>query len=264
MKRKTMLSLLLTLGISMTASLSDAAHIDSYRDIILQGDYTIRYDNITPAPRVTNRDRVNLFGSSGMATNRNDYLTNRQQSGIVVSSGKDKYEEVGDGTFNMCRLKKGSETFVFTKYKKGDGYEYFGNKKGKVEANSRNALAEIVSGESYGDPELSYMLNAMLPDSAKSGTMPHYSFVKGGNLPNGLTYEDYKADDGGTTRIIRYYFNGTELVKIASASYYRKENGQLDGHKCIIKVNEFSSLPDRKLLSLPEGLEDVTKRETRR
>ena len=244
----------------MTAGTSEAAHIDSYRNIILQGDYTIRYDNITPAPRVTNRDRMDLFGSSGMAVNRNDYLTNRQKTGIVTSNGKDRYEEVGDGEFNMCRLKKGGETFVFTKYKKGDGYEYFGSKKGKVEANSRNALAELVSGESYGDPEFSVVLNAMLPDSAKSADMPRFALVKSGTLSNGLSYEDYKAAKEGMTHIIRYYFDGTDLVKIASAAYYRKENGQLDGHKCIIKIREFSSLPDRKLLSLPEGLEDVTKR----
>lgn len=261
MRRKTMLSLLLSLGIAVLPNLSEAGHLDSYREIILQGEYTIRYDNITPAPRVTNRDRMELFGSSGMAVERNDYLTNRQRRGIVVSSGKDKYEEVGDGVFDMCRLKKGGETFVFTKYKKGDGYEYFGSKKGKVEANSRNALAEVLSGESYGDPELSSMLNAMLPDSAKSANMPHYSLVKEGSLPNGLSYEDHKALDGGITHIIRYYFNGADLVKIASASYHKEKNGTLKGHKCIIKVNEFSSLPDRKLLSLPEGLEDVTKRE---
>ena len=39
--------------------------------------------------------------------------------------------------------------------------------------------------------------------------------------------------------------------------------GNVSGRKCIIKINEFSENPDRKLLSLPEGLEDITNRNIR-
>ena len=36
---------------------AEAAQIDAYREILLSNSYTIRYENITPAPRVTNKDR---------------------------------------------------------------------------------------------------------------------------------------------------------------------------------------------------------------
>ena len=64
----------------------------------------------------------------------------------------------------------------------------------------------------------------------------------------------------GITEVVRYYFSGMKLVKIAAASYYKKNDGTIDGRKCIIKINEFSSVPDRTLLKLPDGLKDVTKR----
>ena len=34
----------------------EAAKIDAYQKILESGRYTIRYDNLTPFPRVTNRD----------------------------------------------------------------------------------------------------------------------------------------------------------------------------------------------------------------
>ena len=49
-------------------------------------------------------------------------------------------------------------------------------------------------------------------------------------------------------------------MKIASATYYTNAKGELDGTRCIIKIDEFSPTPDKKYLSLPEGLKDTTKR----
>ena len=161
----------------------EASQLDYYRDLLLKKVYTIRYENITPPPRVTNRDKIELFGKNGLAVNKNDYLTNKQIIGIITSNGEDRYEEVGDGIFNMCRLTKGSENFLFTKYKKDNAYEYFGTKKGKVEANSRNYLAEIMEGQSYGDPAFSNLLNAIIPDSKKSANLPKYKFVTSGKCP---------------------------------------------------------------------------------
>lgn len=237
-----------------------SGRLETYRNILIGKQYTIRYENITPSPRVTNRDRVNVFGSSGMAVNQNDYLTNKVKRGIVVGDGEDRYEEVGDGNFDMCRLTKGSETFLFTRYTKGDRIEYFGSKKNKVEANSRNYMAEIIDGQSYGDADVSRLLNAMLPDNLKSVDMPHYVYVTSGTLNNGLYYEDYKSTDNHALSAIRYYFSSNSLVKIAAVSYIKNSDGTVIGRKCIIKINEFSATPDKKLLSLPEGLEDVTNR----
>ena len=59
---------------------------------------------------------------------------------------------------------------------------------------------------------------------------------------------------------IRYYFKGNKMVKIAAASYYVLPNGKLDGNKAIIKIKEFSAIPDATYLNLPTGVKDVTKK----
>ena len=266
MKKKKLLAILTGGLITMTALLpaADAAKIDAYRDILLGKSYTIKYDNITPPPRVTNRDKMELFGKSGLSVENNDYLTNRQRSGIIVGDGVDRYEEVGDKEFSMCRLTKGHEDFYFTKYKKGDRYTYFGTKENKVEANAKNYLAEVIEGESYGDPDVTRLLKAMLPADKKTAGQPVYTFIKGGNLPGGLSYEDYKGTREGMTSLIRYYFQGNDLVKIASGDFLRNPDGSIDGQKCIIRISEFTALPDRSLLKLPEGVEDVTKRKDKK
>ena len=246
---------------SFTANVK-ANNLDTYREILISKNYTIRYENITPSPRITNKDRIELFGSSGMAVNQNDYLLNKIKRGIVVSSGDDRYEEVGDGSFDMCRLTKSNENFLFTKYTKDNRITYYGTKKNKVEANSRNYLAEIIEGQSYGDEDMSWLLNAMLPNDLKSADMPRYFHVKSGKLSN-VSYEDYKSDDDNTLSAIRYYFEGSKLVKISAVSYRKTVDGNVSGRKSIIKINEFSSTPDTKFLSLPEGLEDITNRKVR-
>ena len=243
---------------------TEANNLDAYREILINKNYTIRYENITPAPRITNRDRIELFGSSGMAVNQNDYLLNKIKRGIVISNGNDRYEEVGDGNFDMCRLTKGDENFLFTKYTKDNRITYYGTKKNKVEANSRNYLAEIIEGQSYGDEDMSWLINAMLPDDLKNDDMPHYYYVSSGKLNNNLNYEDYKSNDDDTLSAIRYYFEDNRLIKIAAVSYKKLSNSNVSGHKCIIKIDEFSSIPDKKFLSLPEGLEDVTDRDNRK
>ncbi|MBO6177941.1 MAG: hypothetical protein J6O04_02040 [Selenomonadaceae bacterium] len=244
---------------SCVLSVSEAAKIDAYKNILLSKSYTIKYDNITPPRRLTNRDKTPLFGNSGMAVDKNDYLTNRQRSGVVTSDGQNRYEEVGDGTFSQCRLIKGNEVFNFTKYPQKNNpkiFEYMGNKKNKVAAVKRNYLAEAVEGESYGDTDVTRILNIMLSKNANAT----YFYAGGGALPNGLSYEDYKSSAGGFTGVIRYYFNGNDLVKIAATEFYKNNSGNLEGAKHIIKIKEFVSEPDQQLLKLPEGLSDTTKR----
>ena len=263
--RNRLLSAMMGGIIAMGAALpvADAAKIDAYRNMILGKSYTIKYENITPPPRVTNRDRMDLFGKSGMSVDKNDYLTNRPRNGIIVSDGVDRYEEVGDGLMNQCQLTKGKDVFNFTKYKKSEKdlkYEYFGTGRNKVEANSKNYLAEIYSGQSFGDEDVSRILNAMLPADKKSANMTNYTYAAGGSLPDGLTYEDYKGSLGGATSVIRYYFKGASLVKIAAADFRREPDGSIEGHRCILRITEFSSAPERQFLSLPEGVKDVTKR----
>lgn len=252
MIRKGIAYLFLTLILlSNAVSKVEANYLEHYRDILISKNYTIRYENITPSTRITNKDRMELFGSSGMAVNQNEYLKNKIKYGIVIGNGENRYEEVGDGNFNMCRLTIGSENFLFTKYKKNNRIEYYGTKKNKVEANSRNYLAEIVEGQSYGDPDMSWLLNSILSTNI---------CVANGKLSNGLNYEDYKSTNNDYLNAIRYYFEDDKLIKIAAVSYKKAINDKVIGNKCIIKINEFSSIPDKKFLSLPEEIEDVTKR----
>lgn len=248
----------------LTSSIASAAGIDAYREMLINGTYTIRYENVTPAARETNRDKRELFGSSGMAIGKNDYLINKPISGLVVGNGNLRYEEVGDERFSMCRLTRGGENFLFTKYVKGDGVEYFGKSKNRVAANNRNVLAELIDGKSYGDEDMTRLLNAMLPDGVKSSELPRYSFVKRGRAKDGLTYEDYKSTEDGSMSAVRYYFDGDRLIKIAAANYRKDSKGRIDGRQCIINIVEFSSTPDEKYLSLPEGVKDVTRRKEAR
>lgn len=252
--------LIIALLLFLFSASAQAAKIDAYRNLLMKNSYTIRYENITPPPRITNADRVELYGKSGLAVEGNDYLLNKPKHGVITCADSDKYEEVGEGDFYLCRLSKKGEDFFYTKYKHGNDWEYFGTRKNRVEANSKNYLAELIEGESYGDSDMSRLLNAILPDDVKSAQQASYKFIATGNLRDEISYEDYRADFNGTTEIVRYYFKNNALIKIASASYKKSFDGKISGRKCIIKINEFTGNPDRALLNLPDKLQDVTKR----
>ena len=247
----------------------EASRLDAYREILASHSYTIKYENITPAPRVTNKDRLELYGKSGLAVEENDFLTNKPKSGVITAEGQNKYEEVGgevDGNlFYMCRLSKDGEDFFFSKYKtankKGEGrWKYVGTRRNRVVANDKNYIAEILENESYGDSDMSRLINAILPNANKNFQAVEYKFVAQGNLDNDTFYEDYRADFDDRAEIVRYYFNGDELYKIASASFYETADGKAEGRRCIIKIGEFSAAPDESLLQLPKGVKDETKR----
>lgn len=247
--------LLLTAMMMFTAT-GDAAKIDAYQKILENGRYTIRYDNLTPAARITNRNVVELYGKNGLAAEGNEFFLNRPLSGMIVSDGDDRYEEVGYEDFFQCRLLKGGENFIFTRYpSKSGGMEYFGDKKGKVSANQRNYLVELLNGVTFGDTAFTEMMTAIISDSLKSSAQKKYKFVTSGTLSNGLTYEDFSSRDGETVSAIRYYFDGDTLKKIAFAT---ADNGKL--RKCIVKILTFTDSPDQNFLHLPSGLVDTTKR----
>ena len=246
--RKIFLLLLL-----MMCSTVEAAKIDAYRAILSSGRYTIRCENLTPASRITNRTKMELYGKNGLAVDANDFFLNRPVSDTVTGDGVNRYEEVGYDDFYQCRLQRGGENFFFTKYTDKGSTTYFGSKRGKVEANGRNYMAELINGKSYGDEDFSRLLNAMLDDN-------RYKFAAEGKLDGGLNYEDYKSDSDGMLSAIRYYFDGDQLVKIAFASYGRDDKNRVVGNKCIVRIKEFRAEPDESLLRLPTGLEDVTKR----
>lgn len=257
--KKLFLAVAVMLALSLEMSSADADNLDAYRQMLASGSYTIRYENVTPT-RITNRDRMELFGSSGLAVERNAYLINKSLRGLIVADGGKKYEQVGDGEFDMCRLTRGTENYLFTCRTKGDRVKYYGENRNKVSANSRNYLAELINGESYGDADMTRLLNAMLPDNVKSADMPRYEFVASGQLENGAAYEDYKSTDGGMMSAIRYYFDGDRLIKIASADYRKDSDGRIEGQRCVIEIKEFSPNADDAYLKLPSELKDVTAR----
>lgn len=247
----------------------EASRLDTYREILLNNSYTIKYTNITPAPRVTNKDRLELYGKSGLAVEENDFLTNKPKNGVITAEGQNKYEEVGgevDGNlFYMCRLSKNGEDFFFSKYKtinkKGTGrWKYVGTRRNRVAANDKNYIAEILENESYGDADMSRLINAILPNANKNSQQVEYKFVAQGKLDNNTFFEDYRADIDGKAEIVRYYFKDDTLFKIAAASFYETLDGKIDGRRCIIKIDEFSASPNESLLQLPKGVKDVTKR----
>lgn len=240
----------------------EAGNLDTYRDLLARNTLTLKYENITPLPRPTNKDKVNFYSKHGMDVNKIGYFTNRQLEGIVVINGADKYEEVGYGNNSICSLTKGDKVYSFSKIITPNKIEYYGadGKKNKVSAEEKDLQSNIVGGPSYADASLTRVLSAILPPNQKSLDMPKYEFVGSGWLDNGLNYEDYKTFDRDSMEVIRYYFNGYTLVKIAAASYYTLPDGKLDGDKVIIKIKEFSPTPDLELLSLPSSIKDVTKK----
>lgn len=252
---------LLVLTIFLSSVQVYAAKIDAYQKILESGRYTIRYENFTPVERVTNRNVVELYGKNGLAVETNDFFRNRPLSGVIVGDGENRYEEVGYKDFFQCRLVTGGENFIFTKYAdKRGGFEYFGDKKGKVTANPRNYLVELVSGVTFGDVNFTEMMTAIVSDAKKSSAQRKYKLISSGTLANGTGYEDFAMRDGSTVSAIRYCFAGDTLTKIYFASYGRNEFGELHARRCIVKISEFSASPDEKLLRLPVGLVDTTKR----
>lgn len=244
---------------------SDTSRLDKYREILLNNSYLIEYENITPTRRVTNKDRVNLYGKSGLAVEENDILANKRKKGVITADGQNKYEEVGgniddDGNeFYMCRLSKNGEDFFFSKYKTGNQknssrFKYVGVRRNRVVANDKNYLAEIMGSESYGDADMSRLINAILPNANNNSQQAEYKFVAQGKLPNNRFYEDYRSGD---TEIVRYYFDGDKLSKIAS---YRISEDKTEGRRCIIKIDKFEATPNEGLLQLPKGVKDITKR----
>lgn len=245
-----------------TCTPAEAGNLDTYRNLLAKGTLTLKYENITPLPRATNKDKMNFYGRDGMALEKASFLTNRKLEGIVVINGNDKYEEVAYGEHSMCSLSKDDSVYYFTKVASKNKTEYYGTmgKKNQVVATDRNMQITFMSGESYADPVMTRLLSAILPASQKGADMPDYQYVGSGWLDNGLNYEDYRSHNNGVMEAVRYYFNGYTLVKIAAASYYTGEDGKLDGSKFIIKIKEFSPTPDMSYLSLPAGVKDTTKK----
>lgn len=255
---KVLLLSCITAG-TVFSAIAEASNIDTYRDLLMSKKYTIKYENITPEERITNKDKITLTGNNTMRTGNISRLMYKPLECVVVSDGTNRYEEMGYDGFISCRLQNANGTYVFTKYNEGQTTAVWGIKKNTVVANQTNNVAYIMQGDAFGGNDMTRFLNAILPDNLKSAEMPSYRQVNSGWLDNGLNYVDYRSD-GRNMEAIRYYFNGYTLVKISSAQFIYDDKGQLQARRCIIKVNEFSPAPAKEYLSLPAGVKDATKK----
>ena len=255
---KVLLLSCITAG-TVFSAIAEASNIDTYRDLLMSKKYTIKYENVTPEERITNKDKITLTGNNTMRTGNISRLMYKPLECVVVSDGTNRYEEMGYDGFISCRLQNANGTYVFTKYNEGQGTAVWGIKKNMVVANQTNNVAYIMQGDAFGGNDMTRFLNAILPDNLKSAEMPSYRQVISGWLDNGLNYVDYRSD-GRNMEAIRYYFNGYTLVKISSAQFIYDDKGQLQARRCIIKVNEFSPAPAKEYLSLPAGVKDATKK----
>ena len=256
---KGMLAVCVSAG-CLAAADAEASNLDTYRNLLMKKKYTIKYQDITPEPRVTNKDKIPMYGKRDMERSQSAFLLHKQTESVAVCDGDARYEEIGAGAYTQCRLQKGLDTYVFVKYNNNGQQEVYGNKKNSVAAIETNLVAQTMMGSSYGSSAMSRYLNAMLPNDDKTADQPIFRYVTSGWLENGLNYEDYKTENDGVYEAVRYYFNGYTLVKIAAIQYWKNAQGGLEGKKTIIKINEFSPVPDQTYLNLPTGVKDNTKR----
>lgn len=235
---------------------ASAAKLDAYRNMLVNHNYTISYENITPPEREHNRDVSNMNYHGRIATPQN--YAQKSYSGMIVSQGDKRYVEVNYGDDSRISLRQADKTFSFKRVVKKDKEVYQGLNGGKeVIAQKYHPEDELLYGEAFGTREVSRLLGAMLPASSIPAGLPAYQYVGAGNLGNGLSYEDYRASSSAGLEAIRYYFEGSTLVRIAAASYDRDEKGNLVGHKCILKIKDFSTAPDASKLALPANLKVV-------
>ena len=234
---------------------ASAGKLDAYRNMLVDHNYTIRYENITPQEREHNRDVSNMV--FGRIDTPSTYVQ-KSYKGMIVSQGDKRYVEVDYGDDSRMSLRQESKVFSFKRLTKKDKAEYTALDGSKnVIVGKFHPENELIYGQSFGTDEVSRLLGAMLPASEVPAGRPSYQYVGAGSLADGLSYEDYRASSSEGLEAIRYYFEGAKLVRIASASYNRDANGSLVGHKCILKIEEFSSVPDAGKLALPANLKEV-------
>lgn len=258
---KILAAALLAGACTICVSNVEASNLDTYRNLLKKSTYTIRFRDITPEERITNKDSIKMYGKNDMDRSQSPFLLYEQTSGMVTSDGESHYEELGAGEIKQCRLQKGNDTYVFLKReRKADDKnilrEIFGGggKKNQVIPVQTNYMAKVMLGEAYGSTALTRYLNAIIPDSDKSGDLPSFKFVTSGWLDNGLNYEDYSAEEDGVHEVVRYYFNGYALCKISAMRYWKNKAGVMEGSKSIVRIDEFLPTPSAEHLMLPPGV----------
>lgn len=236
---------------------AEASNLDTYRDLLTKKTYTIRYIDVTPEARVTNKDKVTMYNRSTMDTSKSYFLQNQQVEYLITADGDNKYEEMGAVGYRQCRLVVGDQTYVFMR---NAASEVYANSDKGITAIKKNKRAEMVAGASFGGSSMTRYLNAMLPSDKKSQDMPVFKYVKTGWLSNGMNYEDYTSTNDGVFEAVRYYFDGYNLVKIAAIQCWTNADGVMEGKKTILKITEFSPTPNKEYLKVPDKVISKSKK----
>ena len=163
---------------------ASADSFDNLQAALTSGQYTIRYENITPPTRAAAlKERAHIF--NGKMYTADSFMMYNTVKGVISSDGVNRYVETSavqnSGLiYASCSLKRNDEIFYFTRLEEKGKVKYLG----KVEQNNQKAKAALagkVSAIKYNrtlflesptnlsdDAAVSKVLNAVLPNSEKS------------------------------------------------------------------------------------------------
>ena len=81
-------------GIALLVSMTtvDAGKLDSYRSMIANNTFTLRYEILTPQSSQNRRREATVYGQELLSAN--EQLKNRSYKGVVVANGNDRYTEI--------------------------------------------------------------------------------------------------------------------------------------------------------------------------
>ena len=235
----------------------DAAKLDSYRAMMDTHRCTVLYENITPAERLHNRDKIQLsmWAKEDMA-DAPEYVS-RAYRGVLVLNGSEKYEEKAYDDYAKSILTTGGKEFLFTRDLESKKPVYYGNRgKGKVAGTDADIERSLIYGESFGDADVTRVLSILLSPEKKPLGTPRFEEVGAGTLADGMSYEDYRAEEADSLEAVRFYFDGARLTRIASITY-RTEGDKVRARKCILRIDRFDAAPDAAYLTLPKGMKEV-------
>lgn len=264
MKRIALLTVLL--AVLMGLQLASAGNLDKYREMLNNRSCTIKYEFIYQDERETYKDDMDLRVMK--MQEKYEASAPRTFAGVIVLKGDASYIEKGEYGMHYCEITKNGYVYPYRRYDTDKGIQYVGNRGGgffggtldKVEGHPINSLSLLRYGQYYGDDEITEMMRVIRPETEALRPGKIYWLAGSATLPNGIICEDYQwAGANGDVDLIRYYFDNGNLVKIASVHYVKLADGRVKGKHYVVRVDEFSNVPDEGYLNLPDKLKDATK-----
>lgn len=262
---------------------TEAAKIDTYRDMLSSGRFTLKYTIAEPPIHVTNKEAT-LKGNSGFFGDfkmtdttgfQLQHINNFQN--IIVYDGANKYTEKLINSINenvslqaviAYTLKKNGETFRFCSIQKDGKKTYWSSYsnheiQADLEEKTNIMSALDVMNEDYSYDMLTTALSPIISRDKIIATpfTPEYKFIGSGKLDGGLSYEDFFGSKNGFNCAIRYYFSGDTLTKIAVFDYVMNNSQIQTYEKYLVQIDEFSATTDQSYFTLPAQLKDKTRRD---